>query len=130
MRDWVHPTVDAVLAIQEEVLLAHGGGMGVRDKGLLESAIAAPQATMSGNPVFVDGVEVAAAYMFYLCRNHPFIDGNKPVALVTCLIFLSENGLLRSEDLAADEWEAFTMDVAASRLDREETTVRLRKLLS
>ncbi len=130
MRDWVHPTVDAVLAIQEEVLFAHGGGMGVRDKGLLESAIAAPQATTSGNPVFVDGVEIAAAYMFYLCRNHPFIDGNKRVALATCLIFLSENGLLRSEDLAAGEWEAFTMDVAASRLDREETTVRLRKLLS
>lgn len=125
----VHPSVDAVKAIHAEVLAAHGGSAGLRDVALLESAVAAPQATMMGQPLFSDPVEVAAAYLFYLCRNHPFVDGNKRTALATCLVFLSENVLLPEETLDADAWEQLTLDVAASHLDREETTVRLRKLL-
>jgi death-on-curing protein len=96
---------------------------------LLESAVAAPQATMMGEPLFNNPVEIAAAYLFYLCRNHPFVDGNKRTALATCLVFLSENDLLPNEKLDVDAWEALTLDVAASRLDREQTTTRLRKLL-
>ena len=79
--------------------------------------------------MFTDPVEIAAAYLFYLCRNHPFVDGNKRTALATCLVFLSENGSLPSEKLDAGAWEALTLDVAASRLDRVQTTQRLRKLL-
>ncbi len=124
-----HPTVAAVKAIHREVLAAHGGGAGLREPGLLESAVAAPQATMMGAALFTDPVEIAAAYLFYLCRNHPFVDGNKRTALATCLVFLSENGLLPDEELDTDAWEQLTMDVAASRLDREQTTARLRKLL-
>jgi len=125
-----HPTVAAVKAIHAEVLAAHGGSAGVRDEALLESAAAAPQATMMGSPLFSDPVEIAAAYLFYVCRNHPFVDGNKRTALATCLVFLSENGLLPDEKLETDTWEALTLDVAASRLDREQTTVRLRQLLA
>lgn len=125
----VHPSVDAVKAIHEEVLAAHGGSAGLRDVAMLESAVAAPQATMMGQPLFSDPVEVAAAYLFYLYRNLPFVDGNKRTALATCLVFLSENGLLPEETLDADAWEQLTLDVAASHLDREETTVRLRKLI-
>ena len=124
-----HPTVAAVIAIHSEVLAAHGGAAGLRDQALLESAVAAPQASMMGAPLFSDAVEVAAAYLFYLCRNHPFVDGNKRTALATCLVFLSENGLLPDEKLETDTWEALTLDVAASRLDREQTTARLRRLL-
>lgn len=124
-----HPTVEAVKAIHAEVLAAHGGSTGLRDEALLESAVAAPQATMTGAAMFTDPVEIASAYLFYLCRNHPFVDGNKRTALATCLVFLSENGLLPDEKLEADAWEALTLDVAASRLDREQTTTRLRKLL-
>lgn len=124
-----HPTVEAVKAIHAEVLAAHGGSTGLRDEALLESAVAAPQATMMGAAMFTDPVEIASAYLFYLCRNHPFVDGNKRTALATCLVFLSENGLLPDEKLEADAWEALTLDVAASRLDREQTTTRLRKLL-
>src|SRR5262245_10674978 len=102
-----HPTVEAVKAIHGEVLQAHGGSAGLRDEALLESAVGAPQATMMGNPIFSDPIEVAAAYLFYLCRNHPFVDGNKRVALATCLVFLSENGLLPDEQLDADDWEKF-----------------------
>ena len=124
-----HPTASAVKAIHAEVIAAHGGSRGLRDEALLESAVAAPQATMMGEPLFTDPLELAAAYLFYLCRNHPFMDGNKRTALATCLVFLSENGLLPDEELDADAWEQLTLDVAAGRLDRERTTARLRKLL-
>jgi death on curing protein len=124
-----HPTVEAVKAIHAEVLAAHGGSAGLRDEALLESAVAAPQATMMGEPLFTRPVELAAAYLFYLCRNHPFVDGNKRTALATCLVFLSENGLLPDEKLNTHAWEQLTLDVAASRLDREQTTARLKKLL-
>ena len=129
-KDLLHPTVEAVKAIHREVLQAHGGSAGIRDEGLLDSAVAAPQATMMGKPMFSEPVEVAAAYLFYLCRNHPFIDGNKRTALATCLVFLSGNGYLSQEKLDVDAWEQLVLDVAASRIDREETTKRLGKVLS
>ena len=129
-KDLLHPTVEAVKAIHREVLQAHGGSTGIRDEGLLDSAVAAPQATMMGKPMFREPVEVAAAYLFYLCRNHPFIDGNKRTALATCLVFLSENGYLSQEKLDVDAWEQLVLDVAASRIDREETTKRLGKVLA
>ena len=128
-RPLVHPSVEAVKAIHREVLEAHGGSTGLRDQALLESAVAAPQATMMGQALFSDPREVAAAYLFYLCRNHPFIDGNKRVALATCLVFLSENGLLPEESLDADAWEAFVLEVASSQLDRDGATRRLGELL-
>jgi death-on-curing protein len=128
-RPLAHPTVEAVKTIHAEVLAAHGGGPGLRDRALLESAVAAPQATMTGEPLLTDRLEIAAAYLFYLCRNHPFVDGNKRTALATCLVFLSENELLSNEKLDTDAWEALTLDVASSGIDREQTTKRLRKLL-
>ena len=85
---------------------------------------------MMGETLFTDPLEIAAAYLFYLCRNHPFVDGNKRTALATCLVFLSENGLLLDEKLDADAWEALTIGVAASRLDREQTTSRMRELIT
>ncbi len=123
-----HPTVSAVIAIHEEVLAAHGGSAGLRDESLLESAVAAPQATMMGKPLVTDPVEVAVAYLFYLCQNHPFVDGNKRTALATCLVFLSENSLLPNEELDVDAWEKLTLGVAASELDREQATKHLRNL--
>ena len=124
-----HLTVPAIKAIHAEVLAAHGGAPGIRDEGLLESAVAAPQATMMGQPLLSDAVEIAAAYLFYLCRNHPFVDGNKRTALAGCLVFLEANGLLPEAKLPTDEWERFVLDIAASTLDREQTTARLRRLL-
>lgn len=124
-----HPTVEAVLAIHEEVLAAHGGAAGIRSRELLESAVAAPQATMMGQPLISEPLEIAAAYLFYLSGNHPFVDGNKRVALATCLVFLSENGLLESEELAVDDWENLTLAVAAGLLSRDDITATLRKLL-
>jgi death on curing protein len=156
---WIHPTAAAAEVIFEEVLAAEiehlkpqhvgkadtgmrsederfldemweaHGGPGLRAKDLLESALAAPQASMGGQPLMTDGCEIAAAYLFYICRNRPFIDGNKRTALATCLVFMKHNGLLEDEALDTDAWESLVLDVAASRIDRRETTKRLRKLV-
>lgn len=84
---------------------------------------------MMGQPLISDPIEIAAAYLFYLCGNHPFIDGNKRTALAACLVFLESNDLLPKTKLPTDEWEQFVLDVAASQIDRDETTRRLRTLL-
>lgn len=123
--------VEAVLAIHAEVLAAHGGSPGLRDRGLLESAVAAPQASFGGRLLIRDRVAIAAAYLFYLCRNHPFVDGNKRTALAAALVVLSENRLLSDPGLPGrdiDAWEALVLEVAASKLGREQTAARLRKL--
>ena len=124
-----HLTVEAVKAIHREVLAAHGGAAGIRDETLLESAVAAPQASMMGQPLISDPLEIAAAYLFYICRNHPLLDGNKRTALAACLVFLEENGLLPDRKLPIDDWEQIVVDVASSKIDRDATTRRLRKLL-
>lgn len=132
MSGFAHLTPSAVLAIHAEVIAAHGGAAGIRDQGLLESAVAAPQATFGGTPLFTDPIEIGAAYLFYLCRNHPFVDGNKRTGLAACLVFLEANGCLPDPGLpdhAVDAWEAFVLDIAASRIDRDQSTARLRQLL-
>lgn len=126
-------TVEAVLAIHEQVLAAHGGAAGIRNHALLESAVAAPQASFGGEPMFDDPLDIAAAYLFYLCRNHPFVDGNKRVALAACLVFLQLNDKLTDLDLPGrdiDAWEAFIIDLASARIDRGQTSQRLRELLA
>jgi death-on-curing protein len=122
-----HLTVDIVREIHAAAIESFGGSDGVRDVSLLESAVAAPQASFGGQSPYHDLPEVAAAYLFYLCRNHPFIDGNKRASLGACLVFLRLNGIEPKED--GPEWEQLTLDVASSALDREQTTARLRKLL-
>jgi death-on-curing protein len=122
-------TVEAVKAIHREVLAVHGGAAGIRDETLLESAVAAPQATMMGQPLISDPIEIAAAYLFYICRNHPFVDGNKRTALAACLVFLDANQLSPIAKLPVDDWEKLMLDVAAIKIDRTITTQRLGKLL-
>jgi death-on-curing protein len=114
------------------VLAAHGGSPGLRDSALLESAVAAPQATEGGEALLKDVVEIAAAYLYYLCSNHPFVDGNKRTALAACLVFLEANGRLPDAGLPGrqvDAWEALVLEVAVSGLDRDGTTKRLKSLL-
>jgi death-on-curing protein len=122
-----HLSVEIVKEIHAEAIEAFGGSDGIRDGALLESAIAAPQASVGGGSPYRDIVEVAAAYLFYLCRNHPFIDGNKRTALGACLVFLRLNGIEPLPD--GPGWEKLTVGVAASELDREETTRQLRKMV-
>jgi len=113
--------------IHAEAIAQFGGSDGIRDEALLDSAVGAPQASFGGRSPFSDLAEVAAAYLYYLCKNHPFVDGNKRAALGACLVFLRLNGVEPAPDGPA--WEELTLDVAAGRMDREAATQRLRKLL-
>ena len=122
-----HLTVDIVRGIHAAAIENFGGSDGVREMALLESAVAAPQASFGGKSPYQDLPEMAAAYLFYLRKNHPFIDGNKRAALGACLVFLRLNEIEPQED--GPEWEQLTFDVASSALNREQTTARLRKLL-
>jgi death-on-curing protein len=126
--DCVHLTLAMVREIHQVALEQFGGLDGVRELALLESAVAAPQATFGGQSLYADLIEVAAAYLFYVCRNHPFLDGNKRAALGACLVFLRLNGVEPHKD--GPEWEALTLAVAAGELNRDETTARLRKLVA
>jgi len=123
----IHLTVDIVKEIHAAALEAFGGAGGIRDEGLLHSAVAAPQATFGGQSPFADLAEVAGAYLFYLCRNHAFVDGNKRTAMTAAIVFLRLNGMEPAPD--GEKWEQLVLDVAASRLDRDATTKRLRTLL-
>ena len=123
-----HLAVEILREIHAETIARFGGAGGVRDQALLESAVAAPQAGFGGVSPYRDLVEMAAAYLFFLCRNHPFVDGNKRAALGACIVFLRLNGLEPKPD--GPGWEELTQAVAAGRLSRDETTKRLRRLVA
>jgi death-on-curing protein len=122
-----HLSVEHVLAIHRAAIENFGGSDGLRDAALLHSAVAAPQASFGGVSTFADTVEVAAAYLYYLCSNHPFVDGNKRMALGACLVFLKINGFRTVPD--SEDWENLTLAVAAGLLSRDEIAETLRKLL-
>ncbi len=123
-----HLTVESVREIHQTAIRDFGGSDGIRENALLESAVAAPQATFGGKAIYASLSEIAAAYLYYLCKNHPFLDGNKRTALGACLVFLRLNGVETKPD--GPQWEQLVLDVAASRIDREETTKQLAKVLA
>lgn len=126
-NDCVHLTVEIVLEIHAHALKDFGGATGIRDEGLLASAVFAPQSSFGGKSPYADLIEIAAAYLFYLCGNHPFVDGNKRAAMAVAIVFLRLNEIETAPD--GDDWEKLVLDVAASRIDRATTTARLRKLI-
>ena len=90
MSDWIWIGAAVIYAVHNQQLAEHGGSIGVRDAGLLESALARPQNLVAyGEP---DVHDLAAAYGYGISRNHPFIDGNKRTAFVAVELFLSLNG--------------------------------------
>lgn len=122
-RTWDEPVWinrELIIAIHERQLAEHGGSSGIRDEGMLESALARPRQKWAYGGSDIDIVVLAAAYAYGLARNHPFVDGNKRTAAVACELFLELNGyrLLASDvelypeflQLAAGELteEAFT----------------------
>jgi death-on-curing protein len=84
-------TLEEVVAIHRDQIDRYGGSMGVRDWGLLQSAAAMPAAAFGGQYVHTDVHEMAAAYLFHIVQNHPFIDGNKRVGAVAADVFLALN---------------------------------------
>jgi death-on-curing protein len=126
-EDCFHLTIEIVREIHDKAVKMFGGLHGIRDEALLASAVFAPQSSFGGKSPYVDLVDIAAAYLFYLCRNHPLLDGNKRTAMATTVVFLRLNGFDPAAD--GDDWEQLLLDVAASKIDREQTTRRLRKLV-
>jgi death-on-curing protein len=86
-------TLDEIVAIHRDQIARYGGSEGVRDLGLLQSAIAMPAASFGGQFLHSDLCEMAAAYLFHIVQNHPFIDGNKRVGAVAAFVFLALNNL-------------------------------------
>lgn len=114
----VYLTAVQVLFIHARLLAETGGAPGVRDLGLLESAIARPQATFDGQDLYPSLYAKAAALMVGLVNNHPFIDGNKRVGLTAAALFLVRNGLqLRASN---EELEQVTLEAAQGRLTVEQ----------
>ena len=86
-------TYAEMLLIHQDQILNYGGSPGLRDPGLLSSALAMPVSSFSGYYLHTSLFDKAAAYLFHICQNHPFIDGNKRVALAAALVFLDLNGI-------------------------------------
>lgn len=126
-QQWIWVTVEVAITAHAEQLAEHGGGGGdgVRDPGLLESAMARPQnLAQYGEP---DIAELAASYAFGIARNHPFVDGNKRTAAVVSETFLALNGgTLRASD--AELVVAFVA-LAAGELSEDELTIWFREHL-
>jgi death-on-curing protein len=93
VADALFLTLAEVVEIHADQIHRYGGQAGVRDLGLLESALAQPEASFGGEWLHADHYEMAAAYSYHLCQNHPFIDGNKRTALAAALVFLELNGV-------------------------------------
>jgi death-on-curing protein len=124
--DPVFVDLDEALAFHEDQIRQHGGSPGIRDRGLLESALAAPAATFGGAFLNGDLFEMAAAYLHGLCTNHPFVDGNKRVAAVTALAFLKVNGV--DLPVATKSYEAMVLAVARGELEKSDIAVFLRRM--
>ena len=91
-------TLDEVLALHADQIARYGGRPGLRDLGLLESALAMPRTTYGRVYLHPSLPEMAAAYLFHLAGNHPFVDGNKRVGLAAAIAFLGLNGLWLEAD--------------------------------
>ena len=111
-------TLDEVLAIHAHQVSRYGGALGIRDRGLLESALAMPQATFGDEILHPSLHEQAAAYLFHIVKNHPFIDGNKRIAHAAMEVFLMLNGWEIVADV--DEQERLMLEVAAGSWSREQ----------
>ena len=85
--------LDEVIGIHRDQIERYGGHPGVRELGLLQSAIAMPRASHGGQYLHADLFEMAAAYLFHIVQNHPFVDGNKRIGMVAALVFLALNGV-------------------------------------
>ena len=106
--------VSDVLMLQSGQIDLYGGEHGVRGLGLLDSAIAQPQASFGGQFLHVDLFEMAAAYLLHIVQNHPFLDGNKRAGAVAALVFLEMNGA--EVDAARGSIHDLTMSVATGQM--------------
>ena len=116
MKEPVFLGLDEVIEIHHDQIDRYGGPSGIRDIELLKSAISMPPATFGGEYLHKNLYEMAAAYLFHVVRNHPFLDGNKRTGAVAAVVFLIMNGI----ELQADEdsFEKLVRSVAEGKTDK------------
>ena len=119
-------TLAEVVEIHADQIERYGGGSGIRDINLLSSAVAMPYASFQGQFLHADLFEMAAAYAFHICQNHPFVDGNKRTALAAALVFLELNDISLSDP--EEKLYHSMMSLASGTLDKAGLAVVLREL--
>ena len=119
-------TVGEVVLIHGDQIVRYSGSAGLRDIGLLESAVAQPAATFGGRQLHTSLIEMASAYAFHVCRDHPFVDGNQRAVLASALVFLELNGVT-IEDLQGLLYRLM-IDVASGKSGKSEIAEVLRRL--
>jgi death on curing protein len=118
-------TLDEVLSLHEDQIRRFGGLHGVRDVGLLQSAMGSAAATFGGEFLHATIFEMAAAYLFGICANHPFVDGNKRTATAAALVFLEMNGV--TLDVDEDDFYDLVIGVAEGHVSKAEVAVFLQR---
>jgi death-on-curing protein len=113
-----------VLRIHQNTLEHEGGIAGIRDMGLLESAVATPRQELFGIVLHPDLASKAAAYLYHISRNHPFLDGNKRAAALAALVFLHANGAQRLPE--PDDLEQATLAIAAGQMSKADAVTWMR----
>ena len=128
MREPIFLTLAEVIEVHSDQIRRYGGQEGVRDFGLLESALAQPEASFAGEWLHQDLYAISAAYAYHLCQNHPFLDGNKRTGLACALVFLELNGVSPHDPkgLLKDAM----LRVASGKMHKEELAQLLRALPS
>jgi death-on-curing protein len=127
MSAFVYLSVEQIQSLHRDQIARYGGDAGLRDRGLLESALARPAATFGGEDLYPDPPAKAAALMHSLVLNHPFVDGNKRVGAQAAIVFVEVNGweLLATPDELVD----VTLELAAGKVAVEALTIWFRHRL-
>jgi death on curing protein len=118
-------SVDDVLAIHDDTLAHEGGGAGVRDPGLLESAVLMARQQFAGQYLHEGLAAMAAAYLFHISGNHPVVDGNKRASTMAALVFLDVNGVRKLP--SPGELEQTALAVASGRMGKQELIAWMRE---
>lgn len=121
-------TLAEVTEMHTRLLEQFGGQAGIRDLGLLQSALAMPAQQFGGEYLHPDPASMAAAYLFHLCRNHPFLDGNKRIAATVARVFLLANDI--AFDPPEDEYCELVLAVARGELDKDAIAQFIRRFLA
>ena len=116
-------SISQVIGIHQDQIISFGGITGIRDEGLLDSALAQPQATFGGELLHPTIYEQAAAYLYHLAMNHPFIDGNKRTAFAVMDTFITLNGY--SLNLSDEEIYNLVIRVVQREISKEELSASL-----
>lgn len=115
---------EQILFIHKNQIQNYGGMYSIRDKNLLKSAIVQPKITFKGKYLHVNIFQMAAAYLFHIVNNHPFIDGNKRTGLVVALVFLEMNNVLVNE--SNEKMEKIVLKIAQEKMDKAKISIWLK----